>query len=371
MSSADQFDHRPTTLLRHFLQYGPALLIAASLIGCGDETVREPVVLRGTTMGTTWSGTLAIPENGSLDEPRQVELRAGIQRQLDTIVDQMSTWKPDSDLSRYNRAQAGTWIALKPEFLAVLGQALDLARDSDGAYDPTVGPLVNLWGFGPDSARTEPPSRMQIQSTRRRVDWQRITVDKTHSRVLQPGGIDLDLSSIAKGYAVDQVSDYLVTQGYTNTLVEIGGDFRARGHRGKGNGWRVALERPGSGAEERALQTNILDAADVTTILVLSDRGLATSGDYRHRFQANGREFSHHIDPRSGYPVEPAIASVSVVAPTCAQADPLGTTLIVMGPNAGLRWATERGIAALFVIREGARLRRRATPAFETAFGQP
>ena len=371
MSLAVELDHRRTRLLRRFLQCGPAFLVAASLIGCVDEPVREPLVLRGTTMGTTWSGTIATPGEGSLDESRQVALQAGIQRQLDSIVDQMSTWKPDSDLSRDNSAQAGTWIALKPEFLAVLDQALKLARDSDGAYDPTVGPLVNLWGFGPDSARSEPPSRTEIQSTRRRVGWQRVTVDRTHSRVLQPGGIYLDLSSIAKGYAVDQVSEYLVAQGHTNTLVEIGGDFRARGHRGKDDGWRVALERPGSGAEERALQTNILDSTDVTTVLALSDRGLATSGDYRHRFEASGREYSHHIDPRSGYPVEPAIASVSVVAATCAQADPLGTTLIVMGPAAGMRWATARGIAALFVIPEGAGFRRQATPAFETAFGQP
>ena len=358
-------------MLRRFLQCVPALMLAASVTGCVVQSVRAPTVMRGTTMGTTWSVTLAPAIKESLDASREVELQAGIQDQLDTIVNQMSTWKPDSDLSRYNRAQAGTWIALKPEFLAVLSQALDLARDSEGAYDPTVGPLVNLWGFGPDSARTQAPSRTQIQSTRQRVGWQRITLDRTNARVLQPGGIYLDLSSIAKGYAVDQVSDYLVARGYTNTLVEVGGDFRARGHRDTDHGWRVALERPGSGAEERALQSSDFGDADVTTVLALSDHGLATSGDYRHRFEADGREYSHHIDPRSGYPVEPAIASVSVVAPTCVQADPLGTTLIVMGPDAGLRWATERGIAALFIIHDGAGFRRRATPAFETMFSKP
>lgn len=358
-------------MTRRFLKCVPALLLAASLLGCVGETARKAVVMRGTTMGTTWSVTLAVPLNAALDEPRHVELQEGIQDQLDAIVDQMSTWKPDSDLSRYNSAEPGTWIALKPEFFAVLGQALDLARDSDGAYDPTVGPLVNLWGFGPDSARPQPPAEVQIQSTRLRVSWQRITLDRASARVLQPGRVYLDLSSIAKGYAVDRVSDYLVGQGYANTLVEIGGDFRARGHRDKNNGWRVALERPGSGAEERALQSNLLDDRDVTTVLVLGDQGLATSGDYRHRFEADGREYSHHVDPRTGYPVEPAIASVSVVASTCAQADPLGTTLIVMGADAGLRWATERGIAALFVIRDGAGYRRLATPAFEAAFGRP
>lgn len=353
------------------MRYGSSTLLAASLLCCGGEPARAPLVMRGTTMGTTWSVTLLAPLNAALDASRQAELQTGIQHQLDAIVDQMSTWKPDSDLSQYNAAKAGTWVALKPEFLAVLSQALDLARDSDGAYDPTIGPLVNLWGFGPDSARTEPPADKQIQSTRRRVGWQRITLDRPNSRVLQPGGIHLDLSSIAKGYAVDRVSDYLLAQGYANTLVEVGGDFRARGSRDSSDGWRVALERPGSGAEERALQSSVLDDADITTVLALGDRGLATSGDYRHRFQADGREYSHHIDPRTGYPVEPAIASVSVIAPTCAQADPLGTTLIVMGPDAGLHWATERGITALFVIRDGAGYRRLATPAFETAFGRP
>ena len=322
-------------------------------------------------MGTTWAVTLASPEKVTINKARQIELRTGIERQLDRIVDQMSTWKSDSDLSRFNNASAGTWLVLKPEFLAVLSQALDLARDSDGAYDPTVGPLVNLWGFGPDGTRSAPPAPEQIEAMQQRVGWRRITLDRPNARVLQPGAVSLDLSAIAKGYAVDRVSDYLVAQGYSNTLVEIGGDLRARGHHVDRSAWRIALERPGSGAEERVLQSNHVSPSDATDVLQLSDRGLATSGDYRHRFEKDGREYSHHIDPRSGYPVEHNVASVSVIAATCAQADPLGTTLTVMGPVAGLHWATRRGIAAVFMIRDGNGYRRVTTPAFAAANASP
>ncbi len=350
-------------------RHGFVVLMMVGLLGCSSSPRQEPVVLRGTTMGTTWSVTLASPAKVTISETRQTELRTGIERQLDRIVDQMSTWKSDSDLSRYNNASVGTWIVLKPEFLAVLSQALDLARDSDGAYDPTVGPLVNLWGFGPDGTRSAPPAPEQIETMQQRVGWYRITLDRPNARVLQPGGVYLDLSAIAKGYAVDRVSDYLVAQGYPDTLVEIGGDLRARGRHLDGAGWRVALERPGSGAEEHALQSNRLSSSDATAVLELSDRGLATSGDYRHRFEKDGREYSHHIDPRSGYPVEHAIASVSVISATCAQADPVGTTLTVMGPDAGLRWANQRGIAAVFMIRDGDRYRRVMTAAFEAAYG--
>ena len=351
------------------MRHGFVVLLIAALLGCGASPLRTSTVLRGTTMGTTWSVTLASPAHATISAVRLAKLRAGIDHQLDRIVDQMSTWKSDSDLSRYNNASPGTWIALEPEFLAVLSQALDLARDSDGAYDPTVGPLVNLWGFGPDGTRRAPPAPEQIEAMRQRVGWHRITLDRAKARVLQSGGIYLDLSAIAKGYAVDRVSDYLVAQGFVDSLVEIGGDLRARGKRVDGSGWRVALERPGSGAEEHALQSNRLVAGDATALLELGERGLATSGDYRHRFESGGREYSHHIDPRSGYPVDHAIASVSVVAETCAEADPLGTTLTVMGPDAGLRWATRRGIAAVFMIRDGNGYRRVMTPAFAAAYG--
>lgn len=352
------------------VRYGFVVLMLVALLGCSASRLPTPTVLRGTTMGTTWSVMLASPPNMTISEVHLAELRAGIDHQLDRIVDQMSTWKSDSDLSRYNRASAGTWIALEPEFMAVLGHALDLARDSDGAYDPTVGPLVNLWGFGPDGTRRAPPAPEQIETMRQRVGWHRITLDRPNTRVLQPGGIHLDLSAIAKGYAVDRVSDYLAAQGVVDSLVEIGGDLRARGHRVDGSAWRVALERPGSGAEEHALQSNQLVTGDATALLELSERGLATSGDYRHRFESGGREYSHHIDPRSGYPVDHAIASVSVVAATCAEADPLGTTLTVMGPDAGLRWASQRGIAAVFMIRDGHGYRRVMTPAFAATYGE-
>lgn len=329
------------------------LLIAAC------SAPREIQTLRGETMGTTWSVKLVTPATADLGL-----LQTGIQQRLDRVVAQMSTWQPDSDLSRYNRAEAGTWIDLKPEFLTVLTRALDLARDSDGAYDPTVGPLVNLWGFGPDKARRSAPSADAIAAVQSRIGWRRVVLDRAGARVQQPGGLYLDLSSVAKGFAVDDVSDYLLAQGHANTLVEIGGELRGRGQRPDGGGWQVAIERPGSGGEEAALANDALPSSDASRVLSLRDRALATSGDYRHVFEQDGRHYSHHIDPRSGWPVPHAVASVSVIAATCMEADPLGTTLTVLGPDEGIRWASERGIAALMVVRTANGYEQRMTPAF-------
>lgn len=337
--------------------------VTLALAACSEP--REMQTLRGETMGTTWSVKLVTPV---ASDGRS--LQDAIQQRLDTVVAQMSTWEPDSDLSRYNQAAAGTWIHLKPEFATVLTRALALARDSGGAYDPTVGPLVNLWGFGPDRARNEPPSADAIAAMKARIGWQRIVFDAAHARLQQPGGLYLDLSSVAKGFAVDDVSDYLLAQGHADSLVEVGGELRGRGHKPDGSDWNVAIERPGSGAEEAVIGANGIADGDASAVLAIGDRALATSGDYRHVFEKDGQFYSHHIDPRSGYPVPHALASVSVIAATCLEADPLGTTLTVLGPDEGLRWATERGIAALFVLRTSTGYEQRMTPAFAAAVAQ-
>lgn len=330
------------------------LLACVSLIlllaGC---VAPQPTTLRGKTMGTTWTVKLAVPADVAV-----ADLERGIQAEADRVVAQMSTYEADSDLSRYNRAPADTWQELPPEFFGVLDYALTLARDSGGAYDPTVGPLVNLWGFGPGAREHKVPASADIEIARARIGWQRIRLDRERHRVLQPGNVYLDLSSVAKGFGTDQIARFLERCGVENYLVDISGELRARGSRPDGSPWQVAIEKPGAaaGAVERADQ--------VQRVLALKNQSIATSGDYRHFFEDAGRSYSHHIDPRSGWPVEHRIASVTTVAAECMQADAMGTAIIVLGPEAGLAFAQQRGMAVLLLLHDGDALVERMTPAF-------
>jgi thiamine biosynthesis lipoprotein len=309
--------------------------------------------LHGRTMGTTWS-VLAELSRGQSTEV----LQQGIQAELDRVDGQMSTYKPGSDLSRFNRAPAGTWQQLPPEFFTVLRHALELAKDSDGAYDPTVGPLVNLWGFGPDQRPRQPPTAQAIAAAQARVGWWKLQADPATRRVRQPGGVYLDLSAVAKGYGVDQVARYLQRIGVGAYLVEVGGELRAHGRKPDGSAWRVGIERPDAAAGA------VVDADELIDTVTLDERAIATSGDYRHVFEDGGRYYSHHIDPRSGYPVPHEVASVSVLASDCMQADPLGTTLSVMGADKGMAFAQAHGLAVLMVVRTPQGFVQRMSPAF-------
>lgn len=329
-----------------------AAIVLLTLHLCAVGCARRPVIaeLYGETMGTTWSAKLTEPPSPNLET-----IERGIRAELDRIVAQMSTWEPTSDISRYNRADADTWHDLPPELYAVLEHALELARDTGGAYDPTVGPLVNLWGFGPDGERREPPDDGAIAAIRERVGWQRVELDPIGRRVYQPGGTYLDLSSIAKGYGVDRMAAYLDGIGIDSYLVEIGGELRARGRKPDGTRWRVAVETP------------VPDADGVAEVLELDDLSVATSGDYRIHFESNGKRYSHTIDPRTARPVDHRLASVTVVHRDCMQADALATALTVLGPDEGMAFARERNLAVLFIERANDEFIERTTPAFDAA----
>ncbi|SFW38751.1 thiamine biosynthesis lipoprotein [Luteibacter sp. UNCMF366Tsu5.1] len=308
----------------------------------------------GETMGTTWSANVVLPEGAN-----GAAIQQGIQAELDTVVAQMSTYDDASDLSRFNRAPAGTWHTLPPEFFAVLRHALALARDTGGAYDPTVGPLVNLWGFGPGERRRETPSAAALNAARARVGWQRIRLDEATQSAFQPGGVYVDLSSVAKGFGVDQVAAFLDRAGASAYLVEVGGELRAHGRKPDGSPWRVGVERPGAAAGAVQRQD------ELERVVVLDEKTIATSGDYRHFFEDGGRFFSHHIDPRTGTPVAHRVASVSIVADDGLHADPLGTAMMVLGPEQGLAYAKRHGIAVLFILHgDDGRLEERMSPAF-------
>jgi thiamine biosynthesis lipoprotein len=302
--------------------------------------------LHGASMGTTWSARVA----GTCVDGAQ----AALQAELDAIVAQMSHWEDDSLLSRYNRAPAGTWIDLPPQFFEVVDYALWAHDASGGAYDPAAGALVELWGFGPrrryDHAGFYAPNEQAI--ARVQAGRTRPTLDRAGRRLLQPGGAVLDLSSVAKGYAVDRLALCLEGRGLRHYLVEVGGELRGAGLKPDGQPWWVEVESvPGGAAAPRA-------------VVALHGLSVATSGDYRQYFELEQRRVSHTLDPRTGRPAC-GVAAVTVLAPTCMAADALSTVLAVLGPVDGLAFAERRALAARFLVRRTGRLEEVVSPAWE------
>ncbi|MBQ5939254.1 FAD:protein FMN transferase [Massilia sp. AB1] len=293
----------------------------------------------GASMGTDWSVRLMLPEGVD-----GAALAQALQRELDEIVAQMSHWEPDSLLSRYNRAEAGSWHALPPQFYDVAKYALQVAEDTGWAYDPAGGALVNLWGFGPtgryDQAGFYAPAPDAIEALMAKRAASRPVLDREGRRLLQPGGAVLDFSSVAKGYGVDRLACSLERHGVRHYVAEVGGELRGAGMKPNGEPWWVEIEGvPGAGK------------AGEQPVLALHGLAVATSGDYRRWFHHGLTRASHTLDPRSGQPVANELASVTVVADTCMAADALSTALTVMGPDEGRAFADERAIAARFLVR--------------------
>lgn len=293
--------------------------------------------LGGASMGTSWSARVMAAPGGA------VTLGAALQAQLDTVVAQMSHWDADSVLARFNAAAAGSWHALPAEFFTVLAYALDVARASGGAYDPCAGALVTAWGFGAERRYNQPgfqpPSGAQIDALLARRAAARIELDHASRRALQPGGVQLDFSSVAKGFAVDQMARLLESKGLEHYLVELGGELRGAGMKPDGQPWWVALEEVPHSASAGAAR------------VALHGLALATSGDYRRYFQYGARRAAHTLDPRSGTPLDNGVASVSVLHAECMAADALSTALAVLGPEHGIAFAEERRLAARFLVR--------------------
>lgn len=299
--------------------------------------------LAGRTMGTTWALRFDNPSLLPLEF-----VRSQVETALDRVVSQMSTWEPGSEISRYNQSEPGSVHVLSPEFAAVLDRALHWASESQGAIDPTIGPLVSLWGFGAH-ARTpaSTPTATDIEFARTHVGCQRLVLDRTKRALVQPGGVSLDLSGIAKGFAVDHVATALQAIGLNDFLMEIGGELRSMGRRPGNASWQVQIEN-----SPAPLQ------------IPLREMAIATSGDRWHAHEDGGQRWSHTIDPRSGRAVQHAHSSVSVLHPRCMDADALATVLTVLGPIDGFDFAQRHAVAALFVGSDDARPRIRATDAW-------
>ncbi|CAI0953163.1 FAD:protein FMN transferase [Serratia entomophila] len=316
------------------------------LTGCGPEQVN----LEGKTMGTAYSIRYVTGD----DTPSAREMQAEIDRRLEQVNAQMSTYRPDSELSRFNASRAvDEPFPVSPATAEVVLEALRINRVTDGALDVTVGPLVNLWGFGPEGRPDKVPSAAALEQRRAWTGADKLSV-RGNALVKSIPELYVDLSSIAKGYGVDVIAGYLQSQRVKNYMVDIGGEVRTRGHNGEQKPWRIAIERPAAGAQQRA-----------QLVIQPGEMSIATSGDYRNYFEQDGVRYSHTIDPITGRPIHHRLVSITVLSPTCMTADGLSTGLNVLGPERGMALANLLGIPVFMIVKTTDGFEERYSDAFK------
>ncbi|ASK28523.1 FAD:protein FMN transferase [Neisseria chenwenguii] len=334
------------------------LLFAAALFlaACG-KPAPETVTLQGETMGTTY--TVKYLSDGQSKLPAPADMKSQLDGLLQEVNRQMSTYAPASEISRFNKMRdTKRALPVSADFAFVTAEALRLNKLTGGALDVTVGPLVNLWGFGPNKEVTREPTAEQIQAAAQAVGTDKIilkqsgnkaTLAKTHSETY------LDLSSIAKGFGVDKLAQHLEQAGVRNYLVEIGGELRGKGRNAAGQAWRIGIEQP-----------NLVQGSGTQIIVPLDGKALATSGDYRNfHTDKNGNRLSHIIDPATRRPIGHKLASISVIADTAATADGLSTALFVLGEDKALQLAERQNLAVFLIIRDGDGYRTAQSAAFK------
>lgn len=336
--------------LKSTFALGGSLLMPAgvlALAGCsGTSKTPELAGFDGQIMGTGYSVRLGVPLNETL--------AAQVHEALKDVDAHMSTWRTDSELSAFNDSTDSDWQTMTPDTIRVMAQAMDTSAASQGAFDVTIGPLVDLWGFGAGATGTgNIPVEREISDKLARVGYEAIEVDvQANAARKLNSGARLDLSGIAKGHAVDRVAAVLDTLGFESYLVEVGGELKARGAKPDGSLWKVAIERPAAGTRE------------VYRALNLDNQAIATSGDYRNFFSNGGQRYSHSIDPRTGQPVNHELASVSVVANSTMAADALSTALMVLGPDDAMAFAQKHKVAAYMILKSGKSLKEAYSDAF-------
>ncbi|QEY24291.1 FAD:protein FMN transferase [Neisseria animalis] len=338
-----------TRFFRFFLIAAIGVLLAS----CTRQTAAT-VTLQGETMGTTY--TVKYLADGISTPPEE------IQQQLDALLEevnrQMSTYRADSEISRFNQMHdTGKPMPVSADFAAVTAEALRLNALTNGALDITVGPLVNLWGFGPNKEITREPSATEIEQAAAQTGADKIILKQDGGNTLSKTRPDvyLDLSSIAKGFGVDKLAKHLEQAGIGNYLVEIGGELRGKGKNAQGEAWRVGIEQPA-----------ITQGTATQVIIPLDNRSLATSGDYRNfHVDQQGRRLSHIIHPHTRRPISHKLASISVVADSAATADGLSTALFVLGEEDALNLARKLDLAVLMIIRDNGGYRTEMSPAFQ------
>jgi FAD:protein FMN transferase len=327
------------------------ILLVIALTGClNRERPDELVVMTGSTMETTYSIKLAALPAGVDTASLQTDITA----LLESVDRSMSVFRPESEVGLFNRSRTDEWFSVSRDLYGVMHEALRIGRLTDGALDITVAPLVDLWGFGESGTIDAMPSAERIEALRQVVGFQKLHLNPNLPAVRKTvTDLTVNLSAIAKGYAVDRVAELLETRGISRYLIEIGGEIRTGGVKLPEIPWLIAIESP------------VYHQRVVHKLVALTDMALATSGDYRNYQVKDGLRFSHVIDPTTGRPISHSLASVSVIHPSCMTADALATALLVMGVEEGWRLAEKEELAVIFISRESTGFRERMTPAFQ------
>jgi thiamine biosynthesis lipoprotein len=311
------------------LSHLSSLLVILILFGCSNKP--DKIEITGSKMGTTYSITVVADQLPPDDLSQQID------RLLSKVDNSMSTYKDESEISRFNRLSVGETIEISSEFAEVIRISQSVWHQSNGAFDPTIGPLVDLWGFGPVDREQQIPSTESIEQVLTTIGFESIVLQGLTLSKLRP--VALDLSAVAKGYAVDLVANYLEMLALPDYLVEIGGELRVSGANPEGIPWRIALEQP-----------QLFAAVD--KVIELTDIAIATSGDYRNYFEKGGLRYSHTIDPRNGMPIRHQLASVTVITESCAEADAWATAFSVLGADESAELANKLGLAAYMLVRK-------------------
>lgn len=331
------------------------LLLAIVLVAsCSDENRIDVYSFSGATMGTTYSVKIAY--SNPHDLKKLETLKASVDSVLKVVNQQMSTYIQNSEISSFNNYKGSEWFTISPDFARVLDESVSLGKLSNGSLDITIGPLVNLWGFGPDAHERVIPPDSEIKQR-----LSEIGLDKIEVRLSPPAvkkhvpDLHCDLSATAKGFGVDKVSEFILSKGFGNLLVEIGGEVRGFGRNQNNLPWQVGISQPDqSGRVER--------------VVGIENMAMATSGDYWNYFEENGVRYSHTIDPRTGRPITHKLASVTVVSKNCLTADGLATAINVMGPEEGMKFASEKELPVYMIIKEGKSFIIKESPKFIELF---
>ncbi len=326
----------------------PAIVVAlaTALAGCFNSAV--PVSeISGSTMGSTYS----IKWVGVDGSPGPQELQASLDNQFDEFDAEVSTWRDDSYLSRFNALPTNGCQVMPQSVLDMVAFAQRLNHDSEGGFDVTVGPLLDVWGFHRSDGVQVVPEQSDIDVALQNVGQQHLRVEG--DQLCKEHDLEVDLSSIAAGYMVDRVAEHLLSLGIKDYMVEITGELKAAGLKPGGNPWRIAVEEPRD------------DERTASLIVELDGYSVSTSGDYRNYFEYEGQRYSHTVDPGTGWPVMHNLTAVTVMDPSAMMADGLSTVLLVLGPERGWEYALKNNVAAMFVLREGTEFVSRSTPLFE------
>lgn len=321
------------------------LLLLLLVVGCQPAQQATEYQLQGKTMGTYY-----VVKFYSEQQPDLTALQQELDTELELINDLMSTYRPESELMRFNRQQTTEPVTLTPQTATVIAEAIRIGQQSGGILDVTVGPLVELWGFGARGRITHAPDDAQQEAVRAYVGIDKIVLDGLALRKLEPR-VAIDLSTIAKGYGVNRLAEILIAHGYQSFMVDIGGDMRVGAAKPSGL-WKIAVEKPVS--TERSVQR----------ILALENMALATSGDYRNYFEEDGVRYSHLIDPRTGEPIQHKTVSSTVLHPDAMTADGYATTLNVLPADEALAFANQHQLAVLLIVKTDQGFEERYSEAF-------